>query len=62
MNKRPKTWDIDAPHNWIGGQKTICDACGNPILRHDKAMWTDSEESYCPPCFPVVPKAKGGPR
>ncbi len=48
-------------HNAIGvEQRTICDACGNEALSHDRALWADDGASYCPPCWPKEPAAPLG--
>lgn len=33
-------------------QRTICAECGYSDLAHDRAIWTESEDAFCPPCFP----------
>lgn len=38
-----------------GEQRTICEACGNSNLAHDRAAWTDDGTSYCPSCLPPPP-------
>lgn len=37
-----------------GEQRTICEACGNANLAHDRAAWTDDGTSYCPSCLPLL--------
>ena len=38
-----------------GEQRTICEACGNANLAHDRAAWTNDGTSYCPSCLPPPP-------
>ena len=38
-----------------GEQRTICEACGNSNLAHDRAAWTNDGTSYCPSCLPPPP-------
>lgn len=33
-------------------QRTICEACGNSNIAHDRAVWTDDGSAFCPPCHP----------
>ena len=37
-----------------GEQRTICEACGNANLAHDRAAWADDGASYCPKCFRII--------
>lgn len=37
-----------------GEQRTICEACGNANLSHDRAAWADDGASYCPKCFQII--------
>lgn len=36
-----------------GEQRTICEACGNANLAHDRAAWAEDGTSYCPQCRPT---------
>lgn len=40
-------------------QRTICAECGYSSLAHDRAIWTESEDSFCPPCFPGIAMKEG---
>ena len=37
-----------------GEQRTICEACGNTNLAHDRAAWADDGASYCQKCFRII--------
>lgn len=45
-----------------GEQRTICEACGNSNLAHDRAAWTDDGTSYCPSCLPSPPAGETNER
>ncbi len=51
-DKRAHSTFANSENATKGEQRTICEACGNSNLAHDRAAWTDDGTSYCPSCLP----------